>query len=104
MKLVDQTLPANAMVMPWLISANRDERVFDGQDRFDISREHKDHIAFGCGAHFCLGTALARLEARVALGTVLDRFAELRVVPGANLARCSRGVLGSRNIPVIGTR
>jgi cytochrome P450 len=55
-------------------SANRDERKYPDADRFDIHREIDHHLAFGYGIHFCLGAALARLEARVALDEVLKRF------------------------------
>jgi cytochrome P450 len=64
-------IPAGALVAPLFASANRDERVFAEPDRFDIERHPKDHLAFGYGAHFCLGAALARLEARVAFETLL---------------------------------
>lgn len=92
------------MVMPWLLSANRDERAFADPDRFDIHREHNDQIAFGRGVHFCLGAPLARLEARVALDILLDRFAELRITPGAQLRLYGQGVLGARNLPVTAHR
>jgi cytochrome P450 len=54
-------------------SANRDERVFPRPDLFDIHRDTSQHLSFGRGTHFCLGAALARLEARVALEEVLRR-------------------------------
>ena len=55
-------------------SGNRDERRWADADRFDIHREVKHHLAFGYGIHFCLGAALARLEGRIALDEVLNRF------------------------------
>ncbi len=58
-------------------SANRDERRFPDRDRFDIHRDDRPAPAFGYGIHFCLGMALARLEGRVALDEVLNRFPEL---------------------------
>jgi cytochrome P450 len=59
-----------------LASANRDERHFDEPDRFDIHRRPGGHLTFGRGAHFCVGSPLARLEGRVALEEVLKRWPE----------------------------
>ena len=58
-------------------SANRDERRFTDPDRFDIRRESRGHIAFGFGTHFCIGAPLARLEARIALESLIPRLHEL---------------------------
>jgi len=55
-------------------SGNRDDRHFAAGDRFDIHRRIDHHLSFGYGLHFCLGAALARLEGRVALDEVLNRF------------------------------
>ena len=60
-------------VVCWLGSANRDEEVFADAERFDVAREDNRHIAFGFGTHYCLGANLARLEAQVALRTLLSR-------------------------------
>ena len=61
-----------------LRAANRDPEVFENPDRFDVSREHKPHVAFGGGAHICIGSPLARLEAQVALPRLFARFPNLR--------------------------
>jgi cytochrome P450 len=59
-------------------SANRDEAVFgDDSDRLDVGRDPNPHLAFGFGPHFCLGAALARLEAAIVLEVLLERFASL---------------------------
>jgi cytochrome P450 len=63
----------NDFVLSWLGSANRDERVFERPERFDVAREKNPHLAFGFGTHYCLGANLARLEARVAIGALLAR-------------------------------
>jgi hypothetical protein len=62
-----------------LRSANRDPAVFEDPDRFDVSREKKPHVAFGGGAHICIGAPLARLEAQVALVRLFERFPNLRL-------------------------
>ncbi|AKT38586.1 cytochrome P450 [Chondromyces crocatus] len=72
------TIPRGAMVLPMLASANRDERQFPDPDRFDIHRDTKGHVAFGLDIHFCPGSALARLEARVMLDALLSRAKNLR--------------------------
>jgi cytochrome P450 len=69
----DQTIPAGSALLLMLASANRDERRFDDPDRFDIHRR-SHHTTFGYGTHFCLGAALARMEGRIALEEVLDRW------------------------------
>jgi cytochrome P450 len=68
-----------------LLSANRDESVFDDPHAFRLDRpDPRAHVAFGGGPHVCPGASLARLEARVALGVVLERVAAIRPEhPGA---------------------
>ncbi len=62
-----------------LRSANRDPAVFEHGERFDISRERRPHLAFGGGAHICIGAPLARLEAQIALAALFKRFPRLRL-------------------------
>jgi cytochrome P450 len=81
-------------------AANRDERHFDDPDRFDIHRRIDHHLSFGYGIHFCLGAALARLEGRVALDEVLQRFPDWEVdFDNAVQARTST-VRGWEKLPV----
>jgi len=69
-----QEVPQGSAILLLNGSANRDDRKFADGDRFDIHRKIDHHLAFGYGIHFCLGAALARLEGRVALDEVLERF------------------------------
>jgi cytochrome P450 len=74
-----QTVPAGNVMVLLTAAGNRDERHFPDPDRFDIDRTIDHHLSFGYGIHFCLGAALARLEGRVALDEVLNRFPEWEV-------------------------
>jgi cytochrome P450 len=75
-------LPAGARVMVHFGAANRDDRVFERPDALDPDRGGLSrHMAFGKGAHFCLGAPLARMELRVALGALGERLPGLRVDP-----------------------
>jgi cytochrome P450 len=71
-----ETLPEGSIMVLLNGSGNRDDRKFPDGDRFDIHRTISHHLSFGYGIHFCLGAALARLEGRVALDEVLQRFPE----------------------------
>ncbi|MCH2169945.1 cytochrome P450 [Myxococcota bacterium] len=66
-------------LIPNWASANRDPRVFPNPDVFDIGRSPNHHVAFAHGAHFCLGAQLARLETKIAIRTLLERFPNLRL-------------------------
>ena len=78
--LADREIPAGAFVTLAIGAANRDPAVFDDPDRLDVGRRPNNHLAFGQGAHACSGMNVARLEARVAIGRLLERF------PGIALA------------------
>ena len=73
------TIPRGSMTLGVIGSANRDETVFANPDRLDITREPNKHLSFGHGIHFCLGAPLARMEAQIAINTLLDRMSNLRL-------------------------
>ena len=80
------TIPSGAGLYVHLGSANRDETAFERPDEFDCRRDGlTKHVGFGSGIHFCVGAPLARLEARIALECLLDRFPALRLTRGATL-------------------
>jgi len=74
-------LASGSQVLTCLGAANRDERHYPEPDRFDVARHADDHVAFGFGRHFCLGSHLARLEATTALNALFDRLPNLRLDP-----------------------
>jgi len=73
------TIPAGAQVIISLAAANRDPDRFPDAEALELDRTDQRHLAFGHGIHFCLGAALARMEGRLALGSLLRRFPELRL-------------------------
>jgi cytochrome P450 len=75
--------------------------VFAQPDRFDIHRRPNPHLTFGHGIHFCLGAPLARLEARVALEELTSRFHGLSVDRAVPVRHFPRGILGTRELPVV---
>ncbi|ROO86941.1 cytochrome P450 [Actinocorallia herbida] len=95
----DVTIPQGARVLPLLGAANRDPRHWADPDAFRLDRPSNDHIAFGSGIHYCIGTALARLEARVTLETLARRHPHL--APAGPPTRIQSPVLrGLRTLPV----
>lgn len=96
-----QVVPEGSVVLLLNGSGNRDEAKFADGDRFDVTRKIDHHLAFGYGLHFCLGAALARLEGRVALDEVLQRFPDWQVDwDNAEQARTST-VRGWERLPVV---
>lgn len=75
----EKTIPKDTSVLVLLAAANRDPDHFPDPDRFDITRDPNPHIAFGGGAHLCLGTHLARMESRIAIGHLVERFPKLQL-------------------------
>ena len=100
-ELHGQTVPEGSAMLCLVGSANRDDRMFPDGDRFDIHRKIGHHLSFGYGAHFCLGAALARLEGRVVLEEMLNRFTDWEVdYEGCELGT-SPGVRGYEKLPIV---
>ncbi|MFE3718470.1 cytochrome P450 [Streptomyces cyaneofuscatus] len=72
-------IAAGELVTPWIGAGNRDASRFPDPDRFDIHRHTGSSLVFGQGIHFCLGAPLARLEGRIALDILMDRYADIAV-------------------------
>ena len=98
----DVTIPAGDMVIPVLAAANRDPAVFPDPDRFDITRSPNKHVGFGLGIHYCLGAPLARLEARIAIPTLLERYSSIELAVDADALEWNPGFFlrGVRSLPV----
>jgi pimeloyl-[acyl-carrier protein] synthase len=79
-ELGGKKLKKGEIVFQMLNAANRDPAYFSDPDMFDIHRSKNRHIAFGQGVHFCVGAALSRTEAFIALGTAIKRFPNLKLV------------------------
>ncbi|MFI9010508.1 cytochrome P450 [Actinosynnema sp. NPDC053489] len=95
-------VPADQLLMLWVGAANRDPRVFADPDAFDVTRDPNPHLGFGRGVHFCLGAPLARLEGRLALDVLLDRFPRLRTDPARPPAFFdSVNLTGVRSLPLL---
>ncbi len=100
-ELHGQQVAAGDRVLLLFPAANRDPRKFEDASRFDITRSPNEHIAFGFGAHFCLGASLARLELRVYLEELLDRLGDLRLADdAAPVRRSSNFISGIERLPV----
>ncbi|WP_371478933.1 cytochrome P450 [Kitasatospora sp. NBC_00315] len=80
-----RTMREGELVYLFLGATNRDPERFENPDRLDLSRRGNRHLSFGHGPHFCLGGPLAKLQAEVAVGTLVRRLPELRLAAGAEL-------------------
>lgn len=94
-----QTIGAGDKLTLWWASANRDSAVFAEPFRFDIRRDPNPHLAFGHGAHFCLGATLARLEMQIVFDALLDRFDAIALAGPVEWTRSNKHT-GVRHMPV----
>ncbi len=95
------TVPAGSAMLMLMGSANRDERRFSNPDVYDVRRKDGAHISFGFGIHFCLGAALARIEGRITLDEVLNRFPVWEVDDDGIEWTSTSTVRGFERLPVV---
>jgi cytochrome P450 len=97
----DTTIPAGSAVLLNVASANRDHRRYTNPDAFDIHRTDIQHLTFGFGLHFCLGASLARLQGKVALDELLNRWPEWDVDSDGMQLAPTTTVRGWDHMPLI---
>jgi cholest-4-en-3-one 26-monooxygenase len=95
-----QTLRAGDQVILMYPAANRDPRVFEDPERFDVRRDPNPHLAFGFGPHFCMGASLARLELKVMFSELLRRLPDLHLAGDPLPRRPSNFISGPEAMPV----
>jgi cytochrome P450 len=100
-ELYSTVVPTGSKVLLLTGSAGRDDRTFADADRFDIHRKLDQHVSFGSGIHFCLGAALARLEARIALEETLARFPQWEVDRPRSELLFTSTVRGYSRLPIV---
>ncbi|MFG1955081.1 cytochrome P450 [Micromonospora sp. NPDC048830] len=98
--LGDASIAGGDRVVVWLPSCNRDEELFAEPDRFLVDRRPNPHVGFGGGPHYCVGAALARLELRCVLESLLGQVAEIREV-GEPARQASNFLNGLRRLDVV---
>ncbi|MCW2615160.1 MAG: cytochrome [Frankiales bacterium] len=99
-EVAGQRVRRGGLVSTMLGGANRDPAAFDEPDRFDVGRPNaRDHLSFSAGRHFCLGASLARLEGEVGLRSLLERYPDLALAPGARRTT-TRVLRGWEALPV----
>jgi cytochrome P450 family 109 len=102
MEFKGMNLKKGQEVMAWIGSANRDESVFDKPDVFDINRSPNNYLSFGAGVHYCLGSQLAKLEAKICIAEMLKALPNMKLDTSKQLRMISSTfVYGYKELPVI---
>ena len=98
------TIPEDSRVIVSYGAANRDPAAFEAAEEYRPERSERRHMGFGQGVHFCLGAGLARLEGRIALNALLDRYETIEPGSGAPVRLQSSVIRGFESLPLRGTR
>jgi cytochrome P450 PksS len=95
-------MPKHSTVLLMLAAANRDETVFPNADRLDLNRSPNRHVSFGLGMHYCLGAPLARLEGKIGINALVQRFPNMKLTvrPEQVEWRTAVAVRGVKRLPV----
>ncbi|MBH8563712.1 cytochrome P450 [Nostoc sp. CENA67] len=96
----NQTIQAGEKVVLCLGAANRDPAQFPDPDRLDINRNPNPHVAFGDGIHYCLGAGLARIQAQIAINTLVQKFPDLKLASNQLEWRKNAVLRGLKALPV----
>lgn len=99
-KMGDSVVEAGEAVTTLLGAGNRDPSRFEAPDHFDVDRPNNQHLSFGRGIHFCIGASLARLEAHLAFGALLERFSSIEAA-GTPKRRPGLTFRGFTSLPVV---
>jgi cytochrome P450 len=95
-------IPAGDIVRIYYGAANRDPKAFSDPDEFRLDRDLRNHVGFGMGIHYCLGAPLARVEARITLNALLDRYSGIKRGPSPAVRQtASPVVFGFQHLPLV---
>lgn len=95
------TIHKGQFVIPIIASANRDETQFEDPDTLDITRKDVSYFSFGHGAHVCIGTRLAFMEAEIALNTLFRKYPDLHLAKSQPVWTPNFGFRGMRSLPIV---
>ena len=95
-----QTIPAGEKIILCLGSANRDPAQFPNPEQLNLNRCENDHLAFGDGIHYCLGAALARSQAQIAINTLVQQFPDLKLASDKLEWRKNMSLRGLKTLPL----